>query len=234
MEPTDSLKSATPAGPLEAIRESILTGIAIVIPGIITLYVIEFAIHFLLSGLVPWVHAVFVLWPGVTATALLVQGVTVSILVVGTLLIGFVVHFHAGQAAVDTVDTAVSRIPGVGTLYGSVRRMTDTMLVGDTHSFREVKLVEVPAEGHYMIGFPIAESPEQVEDSFAGTVETVFVPLAPNPVMAGFVIHVEQDRLRDVDMTVEEAFSAIVSLGAAEGSSSGSPAGGGRFGYEVP
>lgn len=232
MGPTDSPEPTMPTGGTETLRESILTGVAIVIPGVITVYVFEFAVGFLLRGFTPWIRAIFVLWPGVTATAMLVKGITVMVLVVVTLAIGFVVHFYAGQAAVDTVDNALSRIPGIGTLYGSVRRITDTMLVGDEHSFQDVKLVEVPSEGHYMIGFVITESPGLIEDSFEGHVETLFVPLAPNPVMAGFVIHVEEKRLRDVDVTVEEGISAIVSLGATEGNVPGSSVVGRDIEYE--
>jgi uncharacterized membrane protein len=88
--------------------------------------------------------------------------------------------------------------------------------MGDSHGFKDVKLVEVPGINHHMLGFLISESPTAVEGSFDGDVATLFVPMAPNPVMAGFVIHVEEDRLTEVDMTVEEAMSAIVSLGATE------------------
>lgn len=44
----------------------------------------------------------------------------------------------------------------------------------------------------------------------------MFVPLAPNPVMAGFLVHVPAEDVIDVDLSVEEGISAIVSLGAAE------------------
>jgi len=46
---------------------------------------------------------------------------------------------------------------------------------------------------------------------------TLFVPLAPNPVMGGFLIHASRDRIFDVDMTVEEAARALVTSGIAAG-----------------
>ncbi|MFB6305090.1 MAG: hypothetical protein ABEH47_07980, partial [Haloferacaceae archaeon] len=46
---------------------------------------------------------------------------------------------------------------------------------------------------------------------------TLFLPLAPNPVMGGYVLHVEADRVVDVDLTVEEGVQSIVTSGVATG-----------------
>jgi hypothetical protein len=46
---------------------------------------------------------------------------------------------------------------------------------------------------------------------------TLFMPMAPNPVMGGFVIHVSRDRVVDVDLTVEEGIRSIVTSGVAIG-----------------
>ena len=43
--------------------------------------------------------------------------------------------------------------------------------------------------------------------------QTLFVPLAPNPVMGGFLVHVSAERIHDVDITVEEAIETIVTTG---------------------
>jgi uncharacterized membrane protein len=44
---------------------------------------------------------------------------------------------------------------------------------------------------------------------------SVFMPMAPNPFMGGFVLHVAADRVHDVDMSVEEGIQAVVSSGIA-------------------
>jgi hypothetical protein len=46
---------------------------------------------------------------------------------------------------------------------------------------------------------------------------TLFMPMAPNPVMGGFVIHVDRDRVVDIDITVEEGIQSIVTSGVAMG-----------------
>jgi uncharacterized membrane protein len=46
---------------------------------------------------------------------------------------------------------------------------------------------------------------------------TLFMPMAPNPVMGGHVVHVPTSRVYDIDMTVEEGLRSIVTSGVATG-----------------
>jgi hypothetical protein len=96
--------------------------------------------------------------------------------------------------------------------------MSGLLLDSDTDSFQEVKLVEFPVEGSYAFAFLTADTPPVVEEATGheGMV-TLFVPMAPNPVMGGYVLHVSPDRVVDVDLTVEEGIQAIVTSGVATG-----------------
>ena len=94
--------------------------------------------------------------------------------------------------------------------------MSKILLSRDTDSFKEVKLVEYPREGSYTIAFLTAEPGEAVRSATSHQeMVSLFLPMAPNPFMGGFVIHVAADRVYDVDMTVEEGIQAIVSSGVA-------------------
>ncbi len=46
---------------------------------------------------------------------------------------------------------------------------------------------------------------------------TLFMPMAPNPVMGGFVIHVDRERVFDIDISVEEGIQSIVTSGVTAG-----------------
>jgi len=101
------------------------------------------------------------------------------------------------------------------------------MLESDTQSFRDVKLVEFPHEGAYTLGFVTTETPpELAEPAGHADMLTLFLPLAPNPVMGGHLVHMPADRVMDVDMTVEEGIRAIVTSGVAVGGGSGVTSGG--------
>jgi hypothetical protein len=100
------------------------------------------------------------------------------------------------------------------------------MLESDAQNFREVKLVEFPHEGAYTLGFVTTETPEALRRP-AGHEEmlTLFLPLAPNPVMGGHLVHVPADRVRDVEMSVEEGVRTVVTSGVAVGDGATSAAG---------
>jgi uncharacterized membrane protein len=62
------------------------------------------------------------------------------------------------------------------------------------------------------MGFLSAPSPVAVQRHVPGSV-SVFVPTTPNPT-TGFLIIVAPDLIREVDMSVDEAFTYILSAGA--------------------
>jgi uncharacterized membrane protein len=110
----------------------------------------------------------------------------------------------------------MARIPGIGSIYGTLDQVSEMLLESDTDSFQEVVLVEYPSEGSYSVAFKTAEPPAAVSESVDGRdMITVFMPMGPNPVMGGFILHLSPDRVHDVDMTVEEGISSIVSFGVA-------------------
>jgi len=79
-----------------------------------------------------------------------------------------------------------------------------------------VKLVEYPHEGTYTLGFETTRTPKPIRDAAGDdSMRTLFLPLAPNPVMGGFLAHIPESRIRDVDMTVEEGMRTVVTTGVA-------------------
>jgi hypothetical protein len=96
--------------------------------------------------------------------------------------------------------------------------MSEVVVESDADSFQDVKLVEYPTEGSYTLAFVTADTPGTVQQAVGrkGMV-TLFMPMAPNPVMGGFVIHVDRDRVFDIDITVEEGIQSIVTSGVTVG-----------------
>ena len=123
----------------------------------------------------------------------------------------------AAQHGPDThlgrrIDTLIEDLPGLGSIYTSVEQMSDVLLRDDTHSFQEVKLVEFPHDGSFALAFLTSESPPPtiVDAADYEDMVTVFVPMAPNPVMGGHLLNLPQDRVHDVDLSVEEGMEAIM------------------------
>jgi len=79
-----------------------------------------------------------------------------------------------------------------------------------------VKLVEFPHDDVYVLGFETNRSPMPVQAAAnVDGMTTLFLPLAPNPVMGGFLAHIPDERVRDLEMSVEAAVSVIITSGIA-------------------
>lgn len=201
----------------ETVERSFIEGLAVLLPLLVTLLVVSFVLGFLAQQLSPIVATV------TTATGfrseLLVAGLTVGVFVVTVFAVGFV---HTFVTSDDRISRQFHRfmesIPAIGSVYTSFNQMSSLLLDSDTDSFQDVKLVEYPTEGSYAVAFKTADTPEVITDD-TGTPEmvTLFMPMAPNPVMGGFVIHVDRERVVDVDLTVEEGIRSIVTSGVAIG-----------------
>jgi len=112
----------------------------------------------------------------------------------------------------------MGNIPGVGSVYRTFDEMSEMVLDADTDSFEEVKLVPFPTEQSYALGFVTAETPAVIEGPTGNDdMQTLYVPMSPNPVMGGYVIHIPTDRTIDVDMSVEEGIKSIMTSGVATG-----------------
>ena len=201
------------------LRQAFLTGLAITIPSIVTVLVLVFAFNFI-SGLLEPLTLVFEDVFGLSSSDLPAVGVHVvsgGVLAVTILVVGLTAESrYGGGGLAKRVEDLLISIPGIGSIYRSIDEISELLLESDTDSFKEVKLVEYPAEGSYTLAFLTADTPEVVREATGhGEMVTLFMPMAPNPVMGGYVVHVSADRVYDVDMTVEEGIQSIVSSGVA-------------------
>jgi uncharacterized membrane protein len=207
-ETTDTLKTA------------FVRGLAILLPLVVTLLVLSIVFGFIAGVTSPLVTAL-VRIPGVESRVVvtLVTLVVFGALVVG---IGLAAEYGLGNGRVGAqFDAFMSELPGIGSLYNGFNEVSELLLDSDTDSFQEVKLVEYPKEGSYVVAFKTADTAERIESAADGDeMVTLFVPMAPNPVMGGFVVHTERDRVVDVDLTVEEGIRSVVTSGVSVGTDS--------------
>jgi uncharacterized membrane protein len=229
-EPGDSLTGL--------LSDIVIKGLTVIFPFVVTIWVLKTAFGIVTDALTPVVAALE--WAGVVqwveqngfiaflievglfsdVAAFTAQIVAVFGLVFVVLVAGTIANMRYGDHLIDFFDYFIGAIPGIGTVYHSFRKMGDAMLESDVENFRSVKLIEFPHDGIFVIGFETAQSPPTVGKA-AGEPEegmiTMFLPLAPNPVMGGFLTHIPEDRVRDVDMTVEEGVRSIITSGMATG-----------------
>lgn len=198
------------------LRQTMLSGIVLTIPFFITLFVLLWVVGLVSNALTPLVGLLSLFGPTSEMHAMLVEVIALALIVSVIFLVGMSAQHGPDTALFRRFETVMEDLPGIGSIYTSVDRMSDVMVEGDTDSFQDVKLVEFPVEDNYVLAFLTAEPPAAVEDAAgAGDLVTVFVPLAPNPVMGGHLVNVPTDSVADVDLTVEEGMQAVITTGMA-------------------
>jgi len=232
-EPADKARKASRSA-YRSFVDVVLTGLVVIVPLVITLYVLTAAWGFIADALRPFIQVLqwagliesvkqvgfvdFLITVGVysdvvdfltTITALLI----LSLVIVG---VGLLTRVRYGERLIDFFDALVGTIPGVGSLYGSFRRMGDAMLESSVDNFQEVVLVEFPYDDVYVLGFRTSETAAPVAAAAARPdMTTLFLPLAPNPIMGGFLAHIPEERVMGVDMSVDQAVQTIITSGIA-------------------
>ncbi|ELZ23432.1 hypothetical protein C477_02764 [Haloterrigena salina JCM 13891] len=207
--------SKSGGGVTSRFKRWLINGVALTIPLVITVLVLILVVDFVLGMLSPIVSGVMFVWPNEPPEAV-VQIVMMISLFAFFLLVGIVAEYTPGKAISQRIHATIETIPGVSTIYESVRRASKLLVDDDTDQFQDVKLVEFPHRDAYMLGFLTAQTPPEIETQVDnGPMVTIMVPLAPNPTTNGFIMHMPAEHVYDVDVTVEEAFRAIATLGVA-------------------
>ena len=112
-------------------------------------------------------------------------------------------------------DMLLTRIPGIGIVYGSTKSLGEAFLNQKEQAFRQVVLVPWPHPGMWRVGFITGRPGADVRARLATDVEVVFVPHTPNPA-SGFVHYVPRKDIVYLDWPIEDGLKVIVSGGVVQ------------------
>jgi uncharacterized membrane protein len=104
------------------------------------------------------------------------------------------------------------RIPLAGSVYKTLKGLLETFLRDNSNRFRRVVLVEYPRKGLYAVGFVTGSLTASLQTCFPDRMLSVFIPTAPNPTTGWYAV-VPEASVKDLDLSVEEAFRTIISAG---------------------
>ena len=194
--------------PARKIRNYMIGGLLIWIPIMITVWVVRF-----LSGILD--TSLLLLPPSwrpeaVFGTYIPGLGIMLSLLIL--ILTGLVMKNLFGVQIVAGLESLVRRIPVVGAIYSGAKTFSETVLTDKGRSFKQVVMVEFPRKGVYSIGFITSHELEEAQHKTEQVVTCVFVPTTPNPT-TGFIILVPREEVVYMDMTVDDAFKMLLTLG---------------------
>ncbi len=196
-------------------RASFLTGLAVVLPGVITLAIVKWLFG-TVSGLTDVL--LFFLPDSVTHDP---SGKTywywslLAIAMAATIItfIGVLARNYIGKRLIDLADNIMLRVPILNKIYGTIKQVDQAFTSGKKSSFQTVVLVEYPREGIYSVGFITSEQAHEVYEKTNKKCVCIFIPTTPIPT-GGFLIIVPEEKVIKLDMSVEEGFKYIISIGA--------------------
>lgn len=135
----------------------------------------------------------------------------VPVVIVGLLVaLGAGVTNVIGRRVMGWIDRVLATIPLVNFVYKAMRQVIDSFKsIGQQQNFKRVAYVEYPAPGCRLLGFVTG----QFFDGEQGKgVTSVFLPTSPNP-MTGFIVVVDDEKVINTSMTLEDATKMILSAG---------------------
>ncbi|WP_372886891.1 DUF502 domain-containing protein [Shimia sp.] len=197
-------------GLFASLRASFLTGIVVIAPIGMTIW--------LVWGLMGWVDSVVL--PLVPATiqpekyiGINLRGVGVIIFLIFTVIIGWIAKGLIGRSLINFGERLVDRMPVVRSIYSGVKQIAETVFAQSDRNFETACLIEYPRRGIWAIGFISTDAKGEIaaahpDDRLMG----VFVPTTPNPT-SGFLLFFPKKDIIELKMSVEEAAKLVISAG---------------------
>ena len=188
-------------------KKYLITGLLVWVPLAITLWVLDLIIGTMDRSLLLLPDE----WQPDRLLHMHLPGLGMILTVVVVFGTGLLTRNVFGQRLLAIWEGMLRRIPFVNAIYNSVKQVSDTLLSENNQSFRKVLLVHYPHPEAWSLAFQTTVPGEVVnvlDEEYVG----VFIPTTPSPVN-GFYFYVRKSETVELEMTVDHAFKAIVSMG---------------------
>lgn len=191
--------------PFTWLRNSFLAGVALVLPFVVTAWLIWIVVSFIdtrVEPLVPPELAILTRFPG-GGLLLAVAALT---------LVGALAGNLVGRWIVNTADSGIANLPLVRSIYGGAKQIFKQVAAPERTSFKQAVLVEFPSPGSYAIGFITNENTAEVAHDIGEDLVAVYVPQAPIPT-SGFLLYLPRTAFKPLAIPPDEALKRVISLG---------------------
>lgn len=198
-------------------RRNFLTGLAVLLPTVITLAVIKW----LFGTIASLTDLLLFFLPQSLTHGDAGRGdmywywslAALALAVVLVAVVGLLTRYYVGKQMLAWLDMAMLRVPLLNKIYGTIKQVNDAFSTGSKNSFKTVVLVEFPRPGTHSVGFITAEPNEALGEKAGRKLVNVFIPTTPNPT-SGFLVLVPEEQVTILDLSVADGIKYIVSLGS--------------------
>jgi uncharacterized membrane protein len=193
------------------LRGYFLTGLIVVGPVAITIYVVWWFINLVDAWVKPIIPKTYL---PETYLPFNVPGVGLIVGIFGLMVIGALTANLFGRTIVSYGEMMLDRMPVVRGVYRLLKQIFQTIFSKSGTSFKRVGVIEFPRKGLYALVFVSGDPPYEVREKLGNgeKLMTVFMPNAPNPT-TGFVVFMPAKDVTLLDMPIEDGAKMIVSAG---------------------
>ena len=214
MTPTPAPKR----GLFTGLRASFLTGLVVVLPVGLTLWLTWAAIGWLDGWILPLIPAAY--QPEAIVHRLFgpeasfpLRGVGVAVFLVFTVIVGWMARGLIGRTLVRQAEMLVDRVPVVRSVYGGFKQIAETVFSQKERSFDRTCLVQFPRQGSWAVGLVATKPRGEIAARLPQGEEMIAVFMALTPLTSGMLLYVPAREVIFLDMKPDEAAKLIVSGG---------------------
>ena len=208
-----------PSGLLAGLRNSFLTGLVVIAPVALTIWLIWSVIGWIDGFVLPFIPNLY--HPDNILNTIFGQDVAINIRGLGvvvfllfTTFVGWIAKGFLGRSLIRFGENLVRRMPVVRSIYSGVKQIAETVFAQSDRSFEKACLIEYPRKGIWAIGFISTDAKGEVKYKVKAQSDllSVFVPTTPNPT-SGFMLFFPRSDVIELDMSIEDAAKLVISAG---------------------
>jgi uncharacterized membrane protein len=189
-------------------RRNLIAGILVILPLLLTVYVLIILFKFIDGILGRFVNTYLMDFLGFYIPGL---GIILSLIII--FLVGFLTtHFVGKKLYLILEEKILMNFPLIRHIYPSLKQITEFLFASKRQSFKKVVLVEYPKPSIWVIGFITNKGFVEAEEKTRQGLLNIFIPSSPGP-LTGFFILVPRQDVIFLDIPIEEAIKLIVSGG---------------------
>lgn len=189
-------------------RKYFLTGLLVLVPLAITLWVLNAVISTMDQSLL----LLPAQWQPETLFGFKIPGLGTVLTLFIIFITGVLTANFIGNSVVSAWEVLLNRIPIVNSIYSSVKQVSDTLFSSSGNAFSKALLVQYPRNGSWTIAFLTGNPTGEVAQHLNGDFVSVYVPTTPNPTSGYFLIIPKSDVI-ELNMSVDTALKYVVSMG---------------------
>ncbi len=185
---------------MNRLRNLFIAGVLVLVPIVVTIWILRFLFGFL-DGMSQPLLRLYIGWEVPGAGAILTAAMV--------LFLGYLTSHFAGRRAVEIIEAQIARIPLVRSVYSTARQVVRGFSTGEGMKFNRTVLVR-RSDDTLLFGFVTGEF-VLIRGGQDIPMCSVFVPT--NHIYLGDVLLVPRIDVLEVDMSLEEGISAVLSCG---------------------